>query len=158
MNSKNINSKKFQEKLTFKEKTKKILLIIGGTVSLFLGLIGIVIPVLPTTPFLLLSAAAYAKSSKKFYNWLINNKILGSYIRYYREGKGMPVKIKIFTISLLWIIILISAFFFITIVWVRILLIIIAVAVSTHIILIRPKKKKGDNEELIKKDSEGIKK
>ena len=124
-----------------KEKIKRVLLLFAGTLTLILGIIGIVIPILPTTPFLLLSAACFTRSSKKFYNWLMNNKILGFYVRNYREGKGMPLKLKIFTVSLLWFTILLSVFFFISILWVRILLIIIAISVSTHIMLIRPKKK-----------------
>ena len=112
---------------------------IGGTLSLGLGIIGIVLPILPTTPFLLLAAACYARSSKKFHDWLLNNRILGSYIRNYIEGKGMPVKQKIFTISFLWITILISACLFIQILWIRYLLIIIAIGVSIHISLIKPK-------------------
>lgn len=124
-----------------KSKFVKALYFTAGTTCLVLGIIGIVLPILPTTPFLLLAAACYARSSERFYNWLLNNRILGSYIRNYREGKGMPIKIKIFTITLLWITILISVFLFIQICWVRILLIVIACAVTIHIILIRPKKR-----------------
>ncbi|MBD3339572.1 MAG: DUF454 family protein [Candidatus Lokiarchaeota archaeon] len=114
---------------------------IGGFISLILGIIGVILPILPTTPFLLLSAACFARSSDRFYNWLINNKVLGAYIRHYREGTGMPLKIKIITISLLWITILLSIFLIITILWVKFLLIIIAIAVTIHIALIRPKNK-----------------
>ena len=124
-----------------RKKFVKTLYFIGGTISLILGIIGIVLPILPTTPFLLIAAACYARSSQRFYNWLLNNRILGFYIRNYLEGKGMPIKVKIFTISLLWITILISAFLFIQILWVRIVLILIAIAVTIHIILIRPKNK-----------------
>jgi uncharacterized membrane protein YbaN (DUF454 family) len=125
-----------------KEQRGKIvngLIFIGGTVCLILGIIGIVLPILPTTPFLLLAAACYAKTSKRFYNWLINNRVTGSYIRNYREGLGMPLKQKIFTISLLWLTILLSIFLFVHILWVQILLIIIASAVSIHVARIRPK-------------------
>jgi uncharacterized membrane protein YbaN (DUF454 family) len=125
-----------------RKKIVKLLYFIGGTISLILGIIGIVLPILPTTPFLLLAAACYARSSEKFYNWLLNNRILGSYIRNYIEGRGMPLKVKIFTISMLWITILISAFLIIQIMWVRFVLIIIAIAVTIHIILIRPKKRR----------------
>ena len=123
-----------------RSKFAKFLYFTAGTTCLVLGIIGIVLPILPTTPFLLLAAACYARSSERVYNWLLNNRILGTYIRNYREGKGMPIKLKIFTITLLWITILISVFF-IQILWVRILLIIIACAVTIHIILIRPKKR-----------------
>ncbi|MFX1452765.1 MAG: YbaN family protein, partial [Promethearchaeota archaeon] len=128
-----------------RKKILKALYFIGGTLSLALGIIGIVIPILPTTPFLLLAAACYARSSEKFYNWLLNNRILGSYIRNYIEGKGMPIKVKIFTISMLWITILISAFLIIQIFWIRVILIVTAISVSIHIILIRPKEKAKSN-------------
>ncbi|MDD2200269.1 MAG: YbaN family protein [Bacteroidales bacterium] len=119
----------------------KLLLIITGSLFLVLGTIGIVVPVLPTTPFLLLTALCYAKSSEKFYNWLINNKVFGIYIKNYREGKGIPVRVKLFAISLLWVAILISAFFAVENNALKILLIVIAILVSIHIITISPKKK-----------------
>jgi uncharacterized membrane protein YbaN (DUF454 family) len=128
-----------------RNKLVKILYFLGGTFSLTLGIIGIALPILPTTPFLLLAAACYARSSQRFYNWLINNRILGSYIRNYLEGKGLPIRVKIFTITLLWIMISISAFIIIEIIWLRIVLIVIAIAVTIHIILIRPKKRKVQN-------------
>lgn len=121
-------------------KLVKGLYFTAGTICLILGIIGIVLPILPTTPFLLLAAACYARSSDKFYNWLINNRILGAYIRNYREGKGMPIKVKLFTLSLLWITMLITIFIFIQILWIQIVLFIIAIVVTIHIILIRPKK------------------
>ncbi len=131
-------------------KVKKIILLVFGTISLILGVVGIVIPILPTTPFLLLTAACYARGSPRFYNWLLNNRLFGFYIRNYREGKGMPLNYKVFTISLLWITILISIIFFIAIVWVEILLVIIAITVSIHIILIRPKKVSKESDDLKK--------
>ncbi|MGV9174170.1 MAG: YbaN family protein, partial [Promethearchaeia archaeon] len=97
---------------------KKLYFIIGF-ITLTLGIIGIVLPILPTTPFLLLSAGCFARSSEKFYRWLINHKLLGAYIRNYREGTGMPIKIKIFTITLLWLTILVSIFFLIKIQWIK---------------------------------------
>ncbi|MBD3211259.1 MAG: DUF454 family protein [Candidatus Lokiarchaeota archaeon] len=126
-------------------RVKRILYYIAGTISLALGIIGMVFPILPTTPFLLLSAACYVRSSEKAYNWLIHNKIFGKIIRDYREGKGLPIKLKVITIILLWITILISIFF-ITILWIQILLIIIATLVSIHIILIKPKPNHKRNE------------
>lgn len=121
------------------KKIKRHLIFIGGFISLILGIIGIAIPILPTTPFLLLASAAFAKSSEKFNKWLLNNKILGTYIKNYREGNGLPLKIKVLTLSLLWITILISTVFLMDLLWVVIILICIAIAVSIHIILIRPK-------------------
>ncbi|MFX1279089.1 MAG: YbaN family protein [Promethearchaeota archaeon] len=133
------NTEQIEKKNKKEKNTINLIIFIGGFISLIFGIIGIVIPILPTTPFLLLASAAFAKSSQKFHRWLLNNKILGFYIRNYKEGKGMPIKIKIITLALLWLTIMIS-FFLIRLFWVQILLICIAFAVSIHIILIRPKK------------------
>ena len=135
--------------LNKKEKTLKkpvkILLIATGTFLIILSIIGIFIPVLPTTPFLLLAAALYARSSKRFYNWLVNNRILGRYIKNYREGKGIPLKAKIIAISILWITIGYSAIFAMEILWVRILLVIIAIGVTVHIVRVRPRVENNTN-------------
>ncbi|MFX0082722.1 MAG: YbaN family protein [Candidatus Hodarchaeota archaeon] len=124
-------------------KIKNHLIFLGGFISLILGIIGIALPILPTTPFLLLASAAFAKSSERFHRWLLNNKILGAYIKNYQEGKGLPLKIKLITISLLWITIIISILFLMKLFWVQIVLVIIAIAVSVHISLIKPKKLDG---------------
>ena len=115
----------------------RYLLIIFGTIFLIFGIIGIFLPILHTTPFLLLSAACYARSSKRFYNWLMNNRWFGSYIKNYHEGKGILLKIKIFTISLLWVTILISIFFVINIFWIELILVVIAIGVTIHIVTIK---------------------
>jgi uncharacterized membrane protein YbaN (DUF454 family) len=128
------NSK--QKNKTFNHLFKWILST-AGTIFLGIGVIGIFLPILPTTPFLLLAAACYARSSKRFYDWLMNNKWFGSYIKNYREGKGIPLKVKTFTISLLWITILFSVFFIIHISWVKIILIIMALGVTIHILTIK---------------------
>ena len=125
----------------FLRKPIKVLLITAGTFFIGVGIVGIFIPILPTTPFLLISAALYARSSKRFYNWLINNKIFGRYIKNYREGKGIPLKLKIFTIAFLWITIGCSTIFAIDIFWVRVILVVIAIGVTIHIISIKPKDK-----------------
>lgn len=121
-------------------KLKRQLLIIIGTISIVIGVIGIFIPILPTTPFLLLAAACYLRSSQKFYSWLINNRLFGIYIRNYIEGRGLPIKIKVFTIVLLWVTIGISIWLVAN--WiVTIILLTIAAAVTLHIIFIRAKQK-----------------
>jgi uncharacterized membrane protein YbaN (DUF454 family) len=137
-----ISEKKQQSAESEKAKKKKIinhLIFLGGFISLILGVIGIALPILPTTPFLLLASAAFAKSSKRFHRWLLNNKILGAYIKNYREGKGLPLKIKVITLSLLWITIITSILFLMHLFWLQIVLICIAIVVSIHIILIKPK-------------------
>ncbi len=124
-------------------KLKKGLLIIAGTVSTAIGIIGIFVPILPTTPFLLLAAACYLRSSQRFYNWLLNNRFIGAYVRNYLQGRGMPLKIKIITILLLWVTIACSVIFAVEDLIIRIILFIIAIGVTVHIILIRASTKKG---------------
>jgi uncharacterized membrane protein YbaN (DUF454 family) len=119
---------------------KRRLLIGAGTLSTGLGIIGIFVPILPTTPFLLLAAACYMRSSDRFYQWLISNRIFGAYVRGYIEGRGMPVKIKVFTILLLWLTIGISITFGVQNTVIRIVLICVAVGVTTHIGLIKKRK------------------
>lgn len=121
-----------------KNKFVQILFLTLGTIFVAVGIIGIFIPVLPTTPFLLLAAVLYAKSSKKFYMWLLNNRICGKFIKDYKEGKGIPLKIKIMTIILLWTAIGSSIVFAINILWVKILLVLVAIGVTLHIIRIKP--------------------
>ncbi len=117
----------------------RVVLIIAGTIFVGLGVLGIFLPLLPTTPFLLLAAACYARSSERFYNWLLNNKWVGRYIKNYREGKGIPLKVKVLSISLLWITIIFSAAFIVHNVFIRVILIIIAIGVTIHIRSIRTK-------------------
>lgn len=119
---------------------KRRLLIGAGTLSTGLGIIGIFVPILPTTPFLLLAAACYMRSSERFYQWLINNRILGAYVRNYIEDKGMPVKIKMFTILLLWLTIALTIVFGVQNIVIKIVLICIAVGVTAHIALIKSRR------------------
>jgi uncharacterized membrane protein YbaN (DUF454 family) len=109
-------------------------LVLAGTCFLALGILGIFLPLLPTTPFLLLAAACYARGSKRFYDWLLNNRWFGTYIRNYREGKGIPLKVKALTLALLWGTIIYSAFFVVDELYWRIILLVIAVGVTIHIL------------------------
>ena len=115
----------------------KLLLIIAGTIFVGLGVIGIFLPVIPATPFLLLAAACYARSSRRFYCWLLNNRWFGVYIKNYRQKKGMSLKLKILTVALLWLTILISVIFAIQSLALRIVLIIIAIGVSVHLLSLK---------------------
>ena len=112
-------------------------MITTGTFFLGLGIVGIFLPLLPTTPFLLLAAACYARSSKRFYNFLLNNKWFGNYIKNYRERKGIPLKIKILSISFLWIVIGYAVIFVVHILLGKIVIILIAVGVTMHILSIQ---------------------
>ena len=121
---------------------KRRILIGAGTLSTGLGIIGVFVPILPTTPFLLLAAACYMRSSERFYQWLIDNRIFGAYVRNYIEGRGMPIKIKISTILLLWLTIGVTIAFAVENIVVRIVLICIAIGVTAHVALIKKRKAK----------------
>ncbi|HEY55474.1 MAG TPA: DUF454 domain-containing protein [Dehalococcoidia bacterium] len=122
------------------ERLKRQLLIIAGTACVATGVIGIFVPILPTTPFLLLAAFCYMRSSPRFHRWLMNNRLFGAYIRSYTEGRGIPLRLKLFTIALLWATIGISIWLAANLA-VTIILPIIAAAVTIHIALIRAKPK-----------------
>ncbi|ROL55965.1 DUF454 domain-containing protein [Bacteroidetes/Chlorobi group bacterium Naka2016] len=121
----------------FVSKTKKWLFVALGFISLGLAVLGIFLPILPTTPFLLLSAYIFAKSSPKLYNWLLSTKRFGKIIRDYREKKGVALPIKIYAISLLWLTILISVVFVVDIIYLDILLLTIASVVTYHILKLK---------------------
>ena len=107
-----------------------------------IGIIGIFVPILPTTPFLLLAAFCYARSSNRFYRWLVNNRLFGAYIKNYIEGRGMPLKIKALTIILLWISIGVTLTFGVQNTAIRVALILIALGVTVHISMIKAKTEK----------------
>lgn len=118
-------------------KSKKIVYIFLGFVSIGLAIIGIFLPVLPTTPFLLLSAYFFARSSEKWYRWLLSTKRFGKVIKDYREQKGVTLGLKIYSLSLLWLTILISVVFILSPIYLDLLLIFIASAVSYHILKLK---------------------
>ena len=115
----------------------RIFLIITGFISVILGIIGIVLPILPTTPFLLLAAICFSKSSGKFYFWLLNNRIFGKYIKNYREKRGITIKAKLMVLFFLWLTISTSALYAVNNLHVKILLFVIAIGVTTHILYIK---------------------
>jgi len=119
------------------DSVKKALLIIAGTIALALGLVGIVVPLLPTTPLLLLSAACYVRSSQTMYNQLMSNAVLGSYIRNYWEHRAITLKSKVGALCLLCAGIGYSTLFVVQLLWVKLLLLAIAIGVSLHILSLR---------------------
>ncbi|MDR1543181.1 MAG: YbaN family protein [Prevotellaceae bacterium] len=119
----------------------RFFLIFFGIISLGLGIFGIFLPILPTTPFLLLSAVLFAKSSDKLYIWLLNHKILGEYIRSFLEDKSIPLRVKILSVTLLWATMLCTIFFAVKVIWLKILLIAIAIGVTVHILSYKTRKR-----------------
>jgi len=125
------------------KRSIRALLIILGTLCVALGVLGMFLPVLPTTPFLLLAAACYARSSERFYHWLMTNRWFGEYIRNYREGRGIPLKQKIATILVLWLTIGSTAWLAISQWWVRLILLGTAAGVTIHLVKIKTYKPKA---------------
>jgi uncharacterized membrane protein YbaN (DUF454 family) len=112
---------------------KRIAILTLGCVSLAVGVIGIFLPLIPTTGPLLLAAVCFDRSSPRFHSWLMNNRYLGGYIRNYREGRGLPMMQKVCTIGLLWTTITISIVFAVDAIWGKALLALIAIAVTLHV-------------------------
>jgi uncharacterized membrane protein YbaN (DUF454 family) len=118
-----------------KLKLVKALLLVAGTFSLALGAIGVFLPILPTTPFLLLSSACYLRSSERMHKSLLGNRWFGEYIRNYQEGKGIPMKTKMLAMVMLWVAIIYSAIFALDeILIAQVALLLIAFGVSIHLI------------------------
>lgn len=115
----------------------RILLIVLGILCLILGVVGVFVPILPTTPLLLLAAFCFVRSSGRFYLWLIHNRLFGAYIRNYREGLGISLKHKLLTMLLLWLSIGYAAIFVVTPWWGKLLLLGVALGVSLHLALIK---------------------
>lgn len=111
----------------------RMILLVIGWLSVALGVIGIFVPVLPTTPFLLLAAACFVRSSRRFYLWLVEHPKLGPWIRDYLEGQGIPLKGKVYALVLMWASITLSCFI-VPLPWARGFMLTSAVLVSIYIL------------------------
>lgn len=112
----------------------RVIFVILGSVCVALGILGIFLPLLPTTPFMLLAAALYCRGSDKLYNWLITHKYLGTYIRNFREYKAIPVRVKVTATSLMGLMMSYCIFFVVNPLWLKILLGCIMLGVGYHIL------------------------
>lgn len=115
-------------------KARKGLLALCGMVAVGLGAAGIFLPLLPTTPFLLLAAACFLRSSDRLHNWLITHKWFGRYIRQYREHKAISRQTKLATITLLWGTLAFSGLVVLEVLWGRLLLLAVGVGVTLHVL------------------------
>ena len=113
-------------------KAVRYLFISLGFLSVLLGIIGALLPIIPTTPFLLVASYFFTRSSKRFNNMLYQNKYLGPYLQAISSGKGMPLVAKIYTIALLWFFMLVSMFVT-DLILIKIILFIIATGVTIYI-------------------------
>lgn len=117
-------------------RLKRILFLVLGSVSVLLGSIGILVPILPTTPFLLLAAFFFLRSSRRLYEWLINHRILGKYIYHYLVHKAVPLQTKMGAVVILWAS-LIASMVLVDPLFVRIILAVIGSAVTVHILSLK---------------------
>lgn len=132
-------------------KFQRSVYIVIGLLSLALGVVGIILPLLPTTPFLLLSAALFAKTSPRLYHWLHTNQLFGEYLRRYRDKEGIPIELKIGVLSILWITLISSALFAVSsnLWYVRIILLGIGIGVTIHILKIRTQIREKDQSKIV---------
>lgn len=110
------------------------LLALLGLISLGLAILGIFLPVLPTTPLLLLSAALFLRSNRRLYDWLLNHPRLGPYIRNFMEYKAIPLKIKVLSVSMVWITLLYCAISVAEHWAFRLFFVLLAAAITAHIL------------------------
>jgi uncharacterized membrane protein YbaN (DUF454 family) len=118
---------------TQKNGIYKWFLIVIGWISVILGVFGIFLPLLPTTPFLLLAAACFVRSSPRFYQWLVSHPKLGKYVLHYLNGEGIPMRAKVIAIVMIWVTMSFSAWLVVPIIWGKIVLLIIGLCVSIYI-------------------------
>lgn len=120
----------------------RALLVAAGSLALGLGVLGLFLPVLPTTPFLLLAAACYARSSTRLHHWLYANRVFGEYLRRYRAGEGIPLASKAMILALLWLSLGVSALYAVPtrLLWVKILLGLVGLGVTVHILRLKTRR------------------
>lgn len=119
---------------------KKALLVAAGSVCLALAVLGVFLPLLPTTPFLLLASACYVRSSERLHGWLMGNRLLGGYIRNFQERRGIPLRGRVVTVVLLWLPLLYSVYR-LDLLWVELLLVVMGLTWS--VLILRMKAVKG---------------
>lgn len=117
--------------------------IVLGTVSLVLGVIGILLPLVPTTPFLLLTAACYARGSARLNRWLVTHPRLGPYINDWRRDHSVPRRAKVTAIAMVWVSFGLAVYFVVDSLWARIVYLAIVVAVTAFLASLRSTPKKG---------------
>lgn len=115
----------------------RYLLLASGFICIGLAFIGIIFPVWPTTPFLLLAAYLFSRSSPRMHEYLMNNKYFGQILRDFYEQRGIKRNTKIFAILLMWAVLLAAIIFFMPYDWARVSVIIIGIIVSIYLISLK---------------------
>ncbi|MFB3852814.1 MAG: YbaN family protein [Vicinamibacterales bacterium] len=125
---------------------RKAALVAAGMASLALGAIGVFVPLMPATVFLLISAACFLRSSERLYRWLMTHRLFGPYIRNYREHRAMPARTKAFVLVLLWSTIGYSMVFAVDSILIRLGLAVVAIGVTAHVLSLRSPPPEGRGE------------
>jgi uncharacterized protein len=127
---------------TVRSALRRGLLLTAGVLFVALALVGVVVPVLPTTPFLLLAAACFLRSSRRMHRWLLGNRLFGEYLRRYRDGEGMSVASKVKTLVLLWATLAASLFVALPadLWWARPAVLAVGLGVTVFIVRIKPRR------------------
>lgn len=112
----------------------RIVLVVLGTLALGLGIVGAVLPILPTTPFLLIAAGCYVRSSERLYNWLVEHERFGPAVRRYIRHKAIPLRVKIVSLAIAWAVLGGTALFLVDSLWVKALLIAVLLAKTAFMV------------------------
>ncbi|MFH2094441.1 MAG: YbaN family protein [Bacteroidota bacterium] len=118
-------------------KVKKAILVFCGVLFVGLGFIGIVVPGLPTTPFMILAAFCFVKSSDKLYKWVTSNKLFGAKVKRFLDDRTLSLRSKIMCLSAMWFMTILSFIFLIGKMWIGILVGLVAVAGTLFILSIK---------------------
>ena len=115
----------------------RVLFIGLGSLFVAIGVLGVFLPLLPSTVFFLLAAACYARGSERAHNWLMTNRFFGRYLRNYSEHRGATLHTKIVTIAMLWAGLALSAYLVTPPLWVYAILAAVGVGVTAHLLHLR---------------------
>lgn len=115
----------------------KPLLFAAGIVSLSAGVVGVFLPILPTTPFLLLAAACFLRSSRRLYTWITRQKILGPYIENWTRYRAITLPAKIASIAVLWAVLVSTILFALSSPFMRVLLVLVGIGVTVHLLFLK---------------------
>jgi uncharacterized membrane protein YbaN (DUF454 family) len=133
MTEKRLKKHRLHDPQTYLDHAARWMLITAGMICVGLGALGIILPGLPTTPFLLVAAYCFARSSEHFHDWLLNHRWFGSYVRNFEEGRGMTRPAKATTLLVMWLSFGVTIVFFVPVVVGQAGMFLLAAAVSIYI-------------------------
>lgn len=125
---------------------KKALLLICGWILIGLAALGVVLPVLPTTPFVILAAACFSVGSPEIHRKLESSRLFGPYITNWRTKQGIPRAVKIKSITMLWLLLILSSFLTWKL-WLALCLAAVGIGVTIHLLMIKTRKELSEKEQ-----------